>query len=59
MDNGSLDAGLLPKQGQVEPKGVIRHPTRDLRRNGDNGTSTQEILLEYRLNYGRTMEVSS
>ena len=36
-------------RGQDEPKGIICYPTRGLRRNGDNGTSAQEILLEYRL----------
>ena len=29
--------------------GTIRYPTRGLRRNGDNGTSAQEILPEHRL----------
>ena len=49
----------MPKQGQVEPKGVVCHPTRGLRRNRDNGTPTQEVLLEYRLSYEWTTEVSS
>ena len=46
---GGIDACVWSKQGKVEPEGVISHPTRGLRRNGDNGTSAQEILFEYRL----------
>ena len=49
MNNGGLNLGLRPEQGQVEPKGTICYPTCGLRRNGDNGTSAQEILPEYRL----------
>ena len=45
--------------GQVEPKGTVCYPTRGLRRNGDNGTPTQKILLEYRLSYGGTAAVLS
>ena len=44
-----MNAGLRPEQGQTEPKGTICYPTRGLRGNGDNGTSAQEILPEYRL----------
>ena len=46
-----LNAGLSPKQGQVESQGIIRHPARGLRRNEDNGAPTQEVLLEYRLSF--------
>ena len=45
-----------PNRAKLSPRELYAH---DLRRNGDKGTSTQEILLEYRLSYGWTMEVLS
>ena len=46
-----LNAGLRPKQGHVEPWGIIRHPVCGLCRNADNGAPTQKILLDYRLSF--------
>ena len=46
-----------PKSGKLSPREL--YATRGLRRNRDNGTPTQEILLEYRLSNGWTTEVSS
>ena len=38
-----------PKRGKLSPREIYAIHIRGLRRNGDNGTSAQEILLEYRL----------
>ena len=46
-------------RGKLNPRELYAILHVGLRRNGDNGTPTQEILLEYRLSFGRTMEVSS
>ena len=39
VERGIVEVSM-PVYVQVEPKGVICHPTRGLRRNGDNGTPT-------------------
>ena len=51
IERGIMEVSMpvYDQQGQVEPKGVICHPTRSLCRNGYNGTSAQEIILDYRL----------
>ena len=43
-----------PNRRRLNPKGTIRYPRRGLCRNRNKGTSTQEVLLEYRLSFGWT-----
>ena len=45
-----------PNRGRLSPRILCANPARDLCRNGNNGTSTQEVLFEHRLSFGRTRE---
>ena len=48
-----------PNRGKLSPRELYAILHVVFRRNRDNGTPTQEVLLEYRLSYGWTTEVSS
>ena len=43
-----------PNRGKLNPRELYAILTRGLCRNGDNGTTIQEVLLEYRLSIERT-----